>query len=163
MARRGETKDGGLGRWFIGLLVINIVPVGALAWLGYALWSGQKTMDDLRSVFPQESASNWIHLGAAMVLMFLVGTLLVPLSHGAAKRLKAQLHPDAGRSFLYMMLWLPRQVLLGLCALVRTLGFGLGVASILFALLFVGRIFAPDLLADVVRMEDWVAWVRERV
>lgn len=163
MAKRRETKQRGVGRFLLGLAIINILPLGALLWVGYALWSGQKTVDDLRSYFPEGSGANMLNLCAAMAVMFLTGTFVVPVSHRWAKGLKAQLNPSSSASFLDVLLWLPRKVSLLACVLVRSIGFLLGLLSILFVLLFVGRMLSPDLLVDAIRVEAWVAWVAERL
>ena len=163
MADRRQAEQRGVGRFLLGMAIINVLPISALFWVGYALWSGQKTVDDLRSYFPEGSGANTLNLCGAMAVMFLSGTLIVPVSHGWAKRLKAQLNPSAGASFLDVLLWLPRKVSLMACVVVRSIGFLLGLLSILFVLLFVGRMLSPDLLVDVIRVEAWATWVAERL
>ena len=163
MADRRQREKSGIARFLLGMAIINILPIGAFLWVGYALWSGQKTIEDFQGYFPEGASVNMLHLSVAMAVLFLVGTFLVPVSHGSVKRLRAQLNPESGRTFLDLVLWLPRQVLLVFCEVVRSAGFALGIVSILLTLLFMGRMLSPGFLSEYVPIEEWVAWVRDRL
>ena len=163
MATRRQGKRRGIGKWLLGMAIINILPLSALVWLGYALWSGQKTVDDLRRVFPVESGENFVNMGGALAALFLAGTLIVPLSHGAVKRIKAQLHKPGNKTLFDSILWLPRRILILFLGLIRTAGFALGLVALFLIIVFVVRMFAPDALSDVVDVKEWVAWVQRQI
>lgn len=166
---RHKTRSTWRGR-LLGLALINILPLAGLAWLGWALATDRVSMRDL----PDGLARNGALFGVAVLLLFLVASLLLPFVHAAVKALARQLgesryrRAEGGgfRRLVEWLLWPFRTLLHALLWLVRLLLMLTSFALIAAALLFLVRMFAPEIGEDWLPIDRWIddgtAWLRQR-
>ncbi|MCA9323402.1 MAG: hypothetical protein KDB53_21890, partial [Planctomycetes bacterium] len=74
-------------RKLLGFLLLNIIPIGGLAWFVWGLSSDTISLDDL----PEGLDRNAAYLGVAIAVLFVVVTFVIPFAHFFASRLRASL------------------------------------------------------------------------
>ncbi|MCB9833479.1 MAG: hypothetical protein H6807_13500 [Planctomycetes bacterium] len=151
-------------------MIINILPIGGLAWITWLVLSGRKSLDDL----PEGMGRSAILIAVAILLLILFASALLPLVHGLAKSMRGRLRYSAAlrreggamRKIWESLLWPPRALIYLVAALLRLGLVIVCLALIAATILFVVRLFRPDALEEQLQVEHHLRlaldWLRAR-
>ena len=77
-----KKKDGLVGKIF-GFLLINVIPLAGLGFVGWKMYRGEFSLDQL----PEGAGRTGLCLGVALGLLILVASGLLPVSHAPGPEL----------------------------------------------------------------------------
>ncbi|MEZ6196314.1 MAG: hypothetical protein R3F20_11410 [Planctomycetota bacterium] len=170
MVREAHRKKSSLGGRILGLLLINILPIGGLAALAWGITTGRVDPDRL----PAGLGRNALLAGVSLALLFVLASLLLPLVHSAAKGLRIARHVSAerrreggmGRKLWEWLLW-PFRALGYLVFWLLRFSIYIGSLALIAAIVvFAVRAFRPDFAESWLDLDRRVAtaesWLRER-
>ena len=171
MARKPRNKaNQSWGRRILGLALINFIPLAGLGALAWALTTERLAMQDL----PPGVGRPALGFVVALLLLIVVVSALLPLSHGWVKALWRQLQASpvrraaggAGRKLFEFLMWPFRRVFHLLFWLTRLLSYLLSFGLILACCLFLIRTIKPEFLQEWLPLENWgeqgMDWLRHR-
>jgi len=150
-----------LSKKLMGYALINILPIGGLAWFAWALSRGDVSLDDL----PKGLDRNAAYLGCTIALLFVLVTFLLPFVHWSTSRLKegllwaAEVRSHAGffRLILELVLWPFRLIFHGAFWILRLALFLSSFALIALSIVFIVRFFHGDFMEDLTHLSEWMA------
>ena len=160
MSRASKTRPRGLGRTVGFFLLINMIPLGVGVWLLFRHLTGDLPPIEL----PEGTGFNLAVLGGALVALILVASLSLPAAHRAVKGTASGLSRSrailAGREKGMRLVALPAMPFLALvwslCTTVRTILALTAVTLIAVTIVFLIRLFKPDLLQGMIeQVLDW--------
>lgn len=157
MPRERRIERTGCRHWLGLLLVVNALPMLALAYVGWRVSKGDTTWGE---VLPPGLRHHGLWLCVWISVIGLLAWLLMPLASAGARRLHGALSRarEPGRSafrrFSDAVLWLPRQVFFFVFFVLRGVFFLAALATLGLIVLSMIRLAKPDFLAGFPPLPD---------